>query len=86
MQTTDNYWRRNMYVLAFGNFIAGIGFSMVTPFLPLYINTLGKFSNQQTSMWSGIALSVTFIISAIISPFWGKLADQKGRKLIILRA
>ncbi|MCO6542627.1 MAG: multidrug efflux MFS transporter [Lactobacillus sp.] len=83
---TDNYWRRNMYILTFGNFIAGIGFSMVTPFLSLYINTLGQFNNQQISLWSGITFSVTFIVSAIISPFWGKLADRKGRKLMILRA
>ncbi|MBA1434259.1 MFS transporter [Lactobacillus bombi] len=75
-----------MYILTFGNFIAGIGFSMVTPFLSLYINTLGRFNNRQISMWSGIVFSVTFIVSALISPFWGKLADRKGRKLMILRA
>ncbi|NVY96330.1 multidrug efflux MFS transporter [Lactobacillus sp. DCY120] len=86
MMKTKSYWQQNMYILTFGNFIAGIGFSMVTPFLSLYINTLGHFSNSQISFWSGITYAATFIVSAFISPFWGKLADQKGRKLIILRA
>lgn len=27
-----------------------------------------------------------YVVSAITSPYWGKLADQKGRKLMILRA
>lgn len=26
-----------------------------------------------------------YVVSAITSPYWGKLADQKGRKLMILR-
>lgn len=82
----DRYWQRNMYILTFGNFIAGIGFSMVVPFLSLYINTLQHFSNAQLSFWSGITYSITFLVSAAISPMWGKLADRKGRKTIILRA
>ncbi len=31
-------------------------------------------------MWSGIVFSITFLFSAIASPFWGGLADRKGRK------
>ncbi|EEE9739665.1 MFS transporter, partial [Salmonella enterica subsp. enterica serovar Kentucky] len=30
--------------------------------------------------------SITFLISAIVSPMWGSLADRKGRKLMLLRA
>ncbi|ENS5343252.1 MFS transporter, partial [Shigella sonnei] len=26
-------------------------------------------------------MSITFLFSAIASPFWGGLADRKGRKL-----
>ena len=86
MANVNQYWQRNMYILTFGNFIAGIGFSMVTPFLSLYINTLGHFTNAQVAMWAGIAYASTFVVSALISPLWGKLADSKGRKRIILRA
>ncbi|UQS82317.1 MFS transporter [Bombilactobacillus folatiphilus] len=82
----NKYWQRNMYILTFGNFIAGVGFSMVVPFLSLYINTLHHFNTTQLSFWSGITYSITFLVSAAVSPMWGKLADRKGRKLIILRA
>lgn len=37
-------------------------------------------------MWSGLTFSVTFLVSAIVSPMWGSLADRKGRKLMLLRA
>lgn len=54
--------------------------------LPLYISQLGVTSHEALSMWSGLTFSVTFLISAIVSPMWGSLADRKGRKLMLLRA
>lgn len=79
-------WRRNLYVLWFGTFMNGVANSMIVPFIPLYISELGSFSKTQITFWSGIVFSSTFLAMAIISPFWGKLADQKGRKLMLLRA
>ncbi len=29
---------------------------------------------------------MTFIAQAIVSPYWGNLADRKGRKLMCMRA
>lgn len=37
-------------------------------------------------MWSGLVFSITFLFSAIASPFWGGLADRKGRKIMLLRS
>ena len=79
-------WQKNLIVLWFGTFMAGIGFSLVMPFMSLYIDSLGNYSNQQLNFWSGITFSSTFLITAIVSPLWGRLADQKGRKLMLLRA
>lgn len=79
-------WKKNLFVLSIAVFIAGIAFSEIMPFLSLYINTLGNFSHQQLNLWSGIVYSGTFIVSAVVSPWWGKLADKKGRKPMILRA
>lgn len=79
-------WKKNLFVLSIAVFIAGIAFSEIMPFLSLYINTLGNFSHQQLNFWSGIVYSGTFIVSAVVSPWWGKLADKKGRKPMILRA
>ena len=79
-------WKKNLFVLSIAVFIAGIAFSEIMPFLSIYINTLGNFSHQQLNFWSGIVYSGTFIVSAVVSPWWGKLADKKGRKPMILRA
>lgn len=79
-------WKKNLFVLSIAVFIAGIAFSEIMPFLSLYINTLGNFSHQQLNFWSGIVYSGTFIVSAVVSPWWGKLADKKGRKPMILQA
>ncbi|MEG0627461.1 MAG: multidrug efflux MFS transporter [Enterococcus sp.] len=79
-------WQENLIVLWFGTFMAGIGFSLVMPFMSLYIDSLGNYTNQQLNFWSGITFSSTFLITAIVSPLWGRLADQKGRKLMLLRA
>lgn len=79
-------WKKNLFVLSIAVFIAGIAFSEIMPFLSLYINTLGNFSHQQLNFWSGIVYSGTFIVSAVVSPWWGKLDDKKGRKPMILRA
>ncbi|EPH93620.1 MULTISPECIES: multidrug efflux MFS transporter [unclassified Enterococcus] len=79
-------WEQNLLVLWFGTFMAGIGFSLVMPFMSLYIDTLGHYSHAQLNFWSGVTFSSTFLITTLISPWWGKLADQKGRKLMLLRA
>ncbi|MGX7419551.1 multidrug efflux MFS transporter [Carnobacterium gallinarum] len=78
-------WQTNLKILWFGCFLAGMGFSLVMPFMALYINTLGDFTQKQLSLWSGITFSSTFLVTAIVSPFWGKLADRQGRKLMLLR-
>ena len=79
-------WEQNLFVLWFGTFMAGIGFSLVMPFMSLYIDTLGNYSTAQLNFWSGLTFSSTFLVTTLISPWWGKLADQKGRKLMLLRA
>lgn len=79
-------WQRNMYILWAGVFLTGIGLSMVTPFLSLYINTLGHYSKNMLSLYSSLAFSGSYLTMAIASPLWGRLADTKGRKKMIVRA
>lgn len=79
-------WQQNMVFLWFANFMTGMGFSMTMPFLPLFIQTLGHFNAWQLNLLSGSAFAITFLAKAIVSPFWGKLADQYGRKPMCLRA
>lgn len=81
-----NAWQKNLVSLWIGCFITGLGTSQLLPFLPLYISQLGHFSTAQLTLWSGAVFSITFLVSAIVSPLWGKLADRSGRKLMRLRA
>lgn len=80
------HWRQTFLVLWVGCFITGMGFSMTMPFISLFINELGHFSRFQLNIYSGLAFAATFISQAIVSPYWGKLADLKGRKLMCMRA
>ncbi|WP_461227364.1 MFS transporter [Lacticaseibacillus suihuaensis] len=79
-------WKKNLYVLWFCTFVAGIAFSEIMPFLSLYVSQMGDFSKQELTFWSGLIYAVTFLITAIVSPLWGSLADRTGRKVMLIRA
>ena len=63
-----------------------VGFSFVFPFMPLFIEKLGHFTNQQAAFWAGIAEGASGVGMFIFSPLWGILADRSGRKPMVLRA
>jgi MFS family permease len=77
-------WKRNLLVLWVGVFIVSSSFSMVVPFLPIFLLQIGV--HQHTEMWSGLIFGSAFFAGAISSPFWGRLADKYGRKPMIIRA
>ncbi|WP_179393790.1 MFS transporter [Lacticaseibacillus absianus] len=79
-------WKRNLYVLWFCTFVAGIAFSEIMPFLSLYVGQMGDFTKQQLTFWSGLIYAITFLVTAIVSPMWGSLADRTGRKVMLIRA
>lgn len=61
-------------------------YTMLIPFLPIYMqNELGATADN-VSLWSGVTYSITFAISAFVSPIWGKLSDKMGKKPMIIRA
>jgi len=78
-------WKRNLYISWIGCFFTGASFSLVMPFLPLYIEELGA-PKSQVEFFAGMALSITALAAAIVAPLWGNLADQKGRRLMMIRA
>lgn len=78
-------WKRNLFISWIGCFFTGASFSLVMPFIPIYIEELGA-PKSQIELFSGLAISVTAFSAAIVAPIWGNLADQKGRRLMMIRA
>ncbi|MFD1392213.1 MFS transporter [Lacticaseibacillus jixianensis] len=85
-QREKSPWRRNLSVLWGCTFIAGVAFSEITPFMSLFVAELGHFSKAEVSFYSGLVFAATFLVTAIVSPLWGALADRKGRKIMLIRA
>jgi MFS family permease len=68
-----------------GVFFCSTAYSIVIPFLPLFLrNELGITNHLET--WSGFVFGITFLASSLIAPFWGSLADKYGRKPMLLRS
>ena len=78
-------WKRNLLISWIGCFFTGASFSLVMPFIPLYIEELGAPASQ-VPLLSGLAISITALAAAIVAPIWGNLADRKGRRLMMIRA
>jgi DHA1 family multidrug resistance protein-like MFS transporter len=79
-------YRRNLFAVTSASFIGFMGFTLVMPFLPLYFHQLGVDDVGRAAMWSGLSLGVTPALTALLSPFWGRLADRFGRKIMVERS
>ncbi|RCW17720.1 MFS transporter [Streptococcus gallolyticus] len=74
-----------MRVAWLGNFFTGASFSLVMPFMALYVEQLGAPKNK-VEWYAGLAVSLSALASALIAPVWGRLADRYGRKPMMVRA
>jgi DHA1 family multidrug resistance protein-like MFS transporter len=79
-------WKRTLALMVGAQFTASLGFSVVFPFLPFYVAQLGSISNLSIEMLSGLIYASPALTMAIASPFWGAMADRRGRKPMVLRA
>lgn len=68
----------------FCNFLVGASTTMIMPFLSLYIESFGNFSNEYVQRWAGFVFGVTFLVAFFISPVWGRFGDRYGFKPILL--
>src|SRR5207302_4672494 len=47
---------------------------------------LGVETASAVDLWAGILNGVTSFVAAFASPVWGRVADRRGRKLMLLRS
>lgn len=79
-------WKRTVYISLVCVFCTSFGVSQLGPILPLYFHDLGVNTPEGMSLWSGLATGITFLIVCLAAPFWGRLADRKGRKITLIRS
>jgi len=68
------------------SFMGYTGFTLVMPFLPLFIRQLGVPDVGDIAMWTGVSLGVTPALTALLAPAWGRLGDRFGRKIMVERS
>lgn len=78
-------WKENLRVAWFGSFLTGASISVVVPFMPIFVEQLG-IEQDQVAFYAGLAISVSAVSAALVSPIWGILADKYGRKPMMIRA
>ena len=79
-------WSRTLWVMVGIQFIMTLSFTVLSPILPLFLPQLGVHAPSSIDLWTGILNSVTSLVAAFVSPLWGRLADRRGRKLMLLRS
>ncbi len=79
-------WQKNLYAIFVAQFFVMMGFNFVNPFLPLFIQQLGSYTNEEAAFWSGMATAGLGIALFVGGPLWGIVADRWGRKAMVLRA
>jgi DHA1 family multidrug resistance protein-like MFS transporter len=69
-----------------GELLAVAGFSTSTPITPFYLQDLGVTDPAQLKLLAGLVQALPSISLVFFSPIWGGIADNYGRKPMLLRA
>jgi MFS transporter, DHA1 family, multidrug resistance protein len=70
--------RWNVAILFLCMMVVMLGFGMVIPILPFYIENLGASGQEM-----GILIAIFSVAQFIFSPIWGGLSDRIGRKPVL---
>ncbi|MDG3132139.1 multidrug efflux MFS transporter [Streptococcus suis] len=85
MDDSSQYWQQNLKVAWIGNFLTGVSFTLVMPFIAVFVESL-QVPDGQVEYYSGLAVSINALTAALMAPVWGSLADRYGRKPMMVRA
>lgn len=79
-------WRIVLAVLTCSTVLMSSSYTMLIPFLPMYLIQELGVQTAEVNWWSSIIFAISFLISGIFAPIWGAMADKGSRKLMALRA
>jgi DHA1 family multidrug resistance protein-like MFS transporter len=71
--------KRNLYILTFTLFVVMLGYGIVIPILPFYIESMDAGGTEL-----GLLTASYAVMRLICGPIWGSLSDRMGRKPILL--
>jgi DHA1 family multidrug resistance protein-like MFS transporter len=71
--------RKNLSILAFTLAVVTIGFGVVMPIIPFYMETLGAGGTEL-----GLLVASYAMMRLIFGPIWGSLSDRIGRKPVMM--
>jgi DHA1 family multidrug resistance protein-like MFS transporter len=71
--------RRSLAVLSFAMVVVMLGFGMVMPIFPFYIEALGVGGREL-----GILAAIASMVEFVFAPIWGAVSDRMGRKPVLL--
>src|SRR5437660_8502600 len=80
------HWQQTLWAMVGIQFVMTAAFSMLSPIMALFLPVLGVSSAGAVALWAGILAGTTSLVAAFASPWWGRLADPHGRKLMLLRS
>lgn len=84
MQTKN--WKIVLAILTAIVVLMAAGYTMLIPFLPVYLMRELGVPMAEVKLWTGGVFSITFLIGGIMAPIWGKMADKHGQKLLAMRS
>lgn len=79
-------WRIVIAVLTCSTVLMSSSYTMLIPFLPMYLIEELGVGTDDVNWWSSIIFAVSFLISGIFAPIWGAMSDRGSRKLMAVRA
>ena len=79
-------WQRTLYIMIFAQLTSSVGFSIMFPFLPRYVEALGSSTGLSLELLAALVFSSQALTMTIASPFWGAVSDRYGRKPMVERA
>jgi len=81
-----NNWKVTLGIVFMSQMFSAVGFSMIFPFLPLYVESLGSSMGFSVEFLAGMVIASQGLTMMIAAPLWGIVADRFGRKKMVLRA
>jgi DHA1 family multidrug resistance protein-like MFS transporter len=75
----DASGRRQVLILAFTLLVVMLGYGVVIPIIPFYIETMGAGGTEL-----GLLVASYAVMRLICGPIWGSISDRVGRKPILM--